>query len=95
MNVRFSCIIGPFSFQTIGMTNVVLVLFIELVVCKITKRFAPEDDSFLDREPQNLSMKLSVSQMKLIVPHSPDLEEKPILQSSKMLQMSISSECAV
>lgn len=39
------CIISPFSFQTEGVPDVVLVLFVEFIVGDRAKRLSPEDDS--------------------------------------------------
>lgn len=42
-------IICTFSFQTVRMPDVVLVLLVELVVRQVAKRPSPECDSFVDR----------------------------------------------
>jgi hypothetical protein len=51
---RLGRVVFATTFETVRVTNIVAVLFVELVVCDGRKGLAPEDDRFLDRETDAL-----------------------------------------
>jgi hypothetical protein len=53
-HVPFRRIICAFPFQTVRMSDIILVLLVELVVRYVTERLSPECNSLVDRETQNL-----------------------------------------
>ena len=53
-DVPFRGIVCTFPFQTVRMSDVILVLLVELVVRDVAERLSPECNSFVDRETQDL-----------------------------------------
>lgn len=48
ISLPFSRIVGAFPFQTIRMSDVILILLVELVVRYVAERFSPERNSFVN-----------------------------------------------
>lgn len=53
-DVLFGGIVCPFPFQSVRVSNIILVHFIERVVIDPVERLPPEYDSFFHRQTQNL-----------------------------------------
>lgn len=54
MHSLFRRVVCTFPFQTVGMSDVILVLLVELVVRHVAERLSPKYNRFVDRESQNL-----------------------------------------